>query len=63
MGVGERQIFGGCKRSENCLPEFPIALSENFVRVKRFAAQFGGCTSLPPTLMLTRKINTNKRQY
>ena len=30
MGVGGRQILGGCKRSVNFLPEFPIVLSENF---------------------------------
>ena len=29
MGVGGRQIFGGCKCSVNFLPEFPIVFSDN----------------------------------
>ena len=41
MGVGGRQILGGCKRSVNFLPEFP----------KRISAQLGGLQPHAPRLL------------
>ena len=45
MGAGGRQILGGCKRSVNFLPEFPIVLSDNS---KGFLPSLGGCSPPAP---------------
>ena len=54
MGVGGRQSLGGCKRSVNFLPEFPIVLSENLPEWNGLLPNLGWLQppyTPPPTLM------------